>query len=262
MGFGDVLSRFQTPLDTGGHVVRYHAAPAYPRRRPAFVVVPELMLPRRIRLPAQQLRHASPSRRLTALDSDRVHLVTRHRHGTTLPPRAWDPLPPRAWDPLPDSCLQPRCWPISTVVSIGGLPASSVRTGHRWRLHRLWLRSFAVGLAVDDQFLCGTLDPVDGRLGEEGVGHLGEELARVRVRQFSTSSPHLTVDHRRRGEGGNRDPPRLDRHIVRRSGAVGSPRGCPGDERAPTPGRTDLEDSARIIRWFRSSRPSEEPRRR
>jgi hypothetical protein len=170
----------------------------------------------------------------------------RHEHGT----------------PFPDSCLQPRCWPISTVVSIGGLPASSGRTGHRWRLHRLWLRSFAVGLAVDDQFLCGTLDPVDGRLGEEGVGHLGEELARVRVRQFSTSSPHLTVDHRRRGEGGNRDPPRLDHHIVRCSGAVGSPRGCPGDERAPTPGRTDLEDSARIIRWFRSSRPSEEPRRR
>src|ERR1035441_1455658 len=90
MGFGDVLSRFQTPLDTGGYVARYHAAAAYPRRRPAFVVVPELMLPRRIRLPAQQLRHASPSRRLTALDSDRVHLVIRHRHGTTLPPRTWD----------------------------------------------------------------------------------------------------------------------------------------------------------------------------
>ncbi len=32
----------------------------------------------------------------------------------------------------------------------------------------------AVGLAVEDEFVGGGLEPVDGGLGEEGVGHLGQ----------------------------------------------------------------------------------------
>jgi hypothetical protein len=34
----------------------------------------------------------------------------------------------------------------------------------------------AVGLAVEDEFVGCGLEPVDGGLGEEGVGHLAEPL--------------------------------------------------------------------------------------
>ena len=34
----------------------------------------------------------------------------------------------------------------------------------------------AVGLAVEDEFVGGGLESVDGGLGQEGVGHLGQPL--------------------------------------------------------------------------------------
>ena len=39
-----------------------------------------------------------------------------------------------------------------------------------------------VGLAVEDEFVGGGLEPVDGGLGEERVGHVGEPLDRFPVR--------------------------------------------------------------------------------
>ena len=45
-----------------------------------------------------------------------------------------------------------------------------------------WLLALPVGLAVEDEFVGGGLEPVDGGLGEERVGHLGEPLDRLTVR--------------------------------------------------------------------------------
>ena len=39
----------------------------------------------------------------------------------------------------------------------------------------------SVGLAVEDEFIRGGLEPVDGGLGEQGVGHLAEPFDRLAV---------------------------------------------------------------------------------
>ena len=43
------------------------------------------------------------------------------------------------------------------------------------------LLALPVGLAVEDEFVGRRLQPVDGGLGEEGVGHLCEPLDRLTV---------------------------------------------------------------------------------
>ena len=80
-------------------------------------------------------------------------------------------------------------------MSTGGLLArpSGLGFGRRWWC--LWFLPLAVGLAFDDQFIGRTLDPVDGGLGQERVGHLSQELARVPVRGDDRRSLAMAFDH-------------------------------------------------------------------
>ena len=62
------------------------------------------------------------------------------------------------------------------AVSTVGL-APRARRGRRRRcVGDRWLLPLAVGLALDDEFVGGALEAVDRGLGEQRVGHLGEEL--------------------------------------------------------------------------------------
>jgi len=58
----------------------------------------------------------------------------------------------------------------TTCLGLGGL-----RPGERGLL------ATSVGLALDDEFPGGGLQPVDGGLGEQRVGERGQPLIRVRL---------------------------------------------------------------------------------
>ena len=82
--------------------------------------------------------------------------VARQRDGTTRSPVAWDHF--RGSVRSGDEMIAGRAGGSSRFVGDGGLLA------------------LPVGLAVEDEFVGGGLEPVDRGLGEEGVGHEPEPL--------------------------------------------------------------------------------------
>jgi hypothetical protein len=57
-----------------------------------------------------------------------------------------------------------------------------------------WSLSLSVGLAVEDEFVGGGLEPVDCRLGEEGVGHLAEPFDGLTVRRDDGGGGPMAFD--------------------------------------------------------------------
>ena len=56
------------------------------------------------------------------------------------------------------------------------------------------LLALSVGLAVEDEFVGGGLESVDGRLGEEGVGHQAEPFDRFPVRRCHRGRGAVSFD--------------------------------------------------------------------
>jgi hypothetical protein len=57
-----------------------------------------------------------------------------------------------------------------------------------------WLLALPVGLAVEDEFVGGGLQSVDGGLGEECVGHLAEPLNRFTIRRGNRCRGAVSFD--------------------------------------------------------------------
>ena len=101
-----------------------------------------------------------------------LRLVARQLDGTTPSPVAWDHV---------------------RAISVGMVMMAPVGCGGQGRRRRRGRAVVvpvsrpgfcrrAVGLAVEDELVGGGLEPVDGGLGEERVGHLAEPLDRLAVR--------------------------------------------------------------------------------
>ena len=52
----------------------------------------------------------------------------------------------------------------------------------------------AVGLAVEDELVGGRLETVDGGLGQQGIGHLGDPLDGLAVRRHQRRSRPVALD--------------------------------------------------------------------
>lgn len=71
-----------------------------------------------------------------------------------------------------------------------------------------------VGLAVDDEFVGVGVEPVDGGLGEERVGHLGEHLAGIPVRGEDRRRTPVAFDDDLVDLGGVDDVHRPEREVI------------------------------------------------
>ena len=72
----------------------------------------------------------------------------------------------------------------------------------------------AVGLAVEDELIGRRLETVDGGLGQEGIGHLGDPLDGLAVRRHQRRGRPVTLDDQFVDVGGVEGVERLKGEVV------------------------------------------------